>query len=236
MASPASRFLRKDAPENRAYSITCRDCGQKDTLLPNNPRGTLPPEVVTKKFALRGWDIGSTPRKDVCPECQKAQRGMRYNVDKNLRVDATEMVKPSHLTVVTKEVEVTERKISREDRRIILAKLQEVYQDETTGYRPGWNDDRVAVDLGVFTAWVRDLREQNFGDLPVSAIDKGFLDEAHKLLADIIQVRGDAEAHRNRAKAFLEEAKVGLEALERKLADLLAAEQLLAEQIAKVAA
>ena len=55
------------------------------------------------------------------------------------------------------------RQMSREDRRLIFAKLEEVYIDEKTGYSTGWNDDAVAKDMACPRAWVEEIREQNFG-------------------------------------------------------------------------
>lgn len=51
------------------------------------------------------------------------------------------------------------------DRRIIFAKLEEVYLDEVKGYSANWTDDRVSKDLGVPRAWVAEVREINFGPL-----------------------------------------------------------------------
>lgn len=55
------------------------------------------------------------------------------------------------------------REMSRDDRRVIFAKLNEVYIDESKGYDNGWSDHRVAVDLGVPRAWVASVREEMFG-------------------------------------------------------------------------
>ncbi|MCR6673294.1 hypothetical protein [Devosia ginsengisoli] len=55
------------------------------------------------------------------------------------------------------------RQMSREDRRLIFAKLEEVYIDEKSGYSAGWNDDAVAKDMACPRAWVEEIREQNFG-------------------------------------------------------------------------
>lgn len=56
------------------------------------------------------------------------------------------------------------RLIKREDRRVIWSKLEEVYVDEELGYVLGWDDDRLAKDLGVPRAWVTKIRVENFGD------------------------------------------------------------------------
>lgn len=57
------------------------------------------------------------------------------------------------------------RQMSREDRRLIFAKLEEVYVDEGTGYTKGWHDERVAQDMAVPRSWVEVIREENFGPI-----------------------------------------------------------------------
>lgn len=56
-----------------------------------------------------------------------------------------------------------ERQPTRDERRIIFAKLDQVYLDETRGYSPGWSDIKTAQDLGVPMKWVSAIREENFG-------------------------------------------------------------------------
>lgn len=53
--------------------------------------------------------------------------------------------------------------MSRMDRRTIFTKLNDVYLDEATGYRTGWNDASVALDLGTPIQWVAEVREADFG-------------------------------------------------------------------------
>lgn len=62
-------------------------------------------------------------------------------------------------TIEDKPVE----EMTRADKRVIFAKLEEVYGDETTGYKGSWNDTKVATDLGIPTAWVALVREDTFG-------------------------------------------------------------------------
>ena len=51
------------------------------------------------------------------------------------------------------------------DRRIIFAKLEEIYIDEVKGYSGNWTDEKVSRDLGVPRAWVSEVREINFGPI-----------------------------------------------------------------------
>lgn len=62
------------------------------------------------------------------------------------------------------------KQMTREDRRIIFEKLNEVYGDEKSGYLEDWTDKAVANHLGVPFAWVATIRDENFG--PVGSNSK----------------------------------------------------------------
>lgn len=53
--------------------------------------------------------------------------------------------------------------MTKEDRRIIFAEIDTHYLDETTGYAANYDDKRLADALKVPLAWVRKIREENFG-------------------------------------------------------------------------
>ena len=53
--------------------------------------------------------------------------------------------------------------MTKEDRRIIFAEIDTHYIDETRGYAHDYNDKRLADALKVPLAWVRKIREENFG-------------------------------------------------------------------------
>lgn len=86
------------------------------------------------------------------------------------------------------------REMSREDRRLIFAKLEEVYIDERVGYTANWNDQRVADDMAVPRAWVEEIRDQNFG--PQKAEQS----------AEIIALNGRLDTLTERAKELSREA------------------------------
>lgn len=75
--------------------------------------------------------------------------------------------------------------MTREDRRIIFEKLNEVYLDDKVGYSDGWSDDKVANDLAVPRAWVKLIRDENFGDEITSESVRAKVKEAHELVAKI---------------------------------------------------
>ena len=41
-----------------------------------------------------------------------------------------------------------ERAMSRDERRLIIEKMREVYLNETVGYKEDWSDHKVAEDMG----------------------------------------------------------------------------------------
>ena len=51
-----------------------------------------------------------------------------------------------------------------EDRRIIGAKLDDVYDVKAGHYATGWTDQKVATDLGVPRAWVEQVRKLFYGE------------------------------------------------------------------------
>ncbi len=95
--------------------------------------GRLPPEALEKIFTRKGWSVHRTGR-HACPECNE------------------------------KENAVAEpRKMDLKDRRRIIARLVEVYDDVNARYCDNITDASVAKDLGMPPAWVETLREENFG-------------------------------------------------------------------------
>lgn len=84
------------------------------------------------------------------------------------------------------------REPTKDERRLIFGKLDQVYLDEKRGYEKGWSDARVAEDLGVPRAWVEAIRAMNFGEENAS-------EDARQLV--------------EQARAFLVEAKTALDKL-----------------------
>lgn len=81
--------------------------------------------------------------------------------------------------------------MTREDRRIIFEKLNDVYIDGKIGYGRGWTDEKVANDLGVPRAWVKLLREENFGDEVGNEDIREQAAEAQAALAEIRKLEPD---------------------------------------------
>lgn len=79
--------------------------------------------------------------------------------------------------------------MTKEDRRIIFSEIDSHYLDETRGYDRDWNDERVAKSLNVPLAWVRNIREDNFGPEYGDVVNV----EVDKLRAAIVEIQAIKE-------------------------------------------
>lgn len=88
--------------------------------------------------------------------------------------------------------------MSRSDRRIIFAKLEECYHDEEHGYRAPWTDQAVAKDLGshIPVGWVAQVREENFGPVKDNAEIRDMLVRVSIAATDARALLEEARAHR----------------------------------------
>ena len=78
------------------------------------------------------------------------------------------------------------RTMTRDERRIIFEKLNDVYVSEKVGYMEDWNDEKVAKDLGVARAWVSGLREEMFGP--------DINEQSTRVIAEAREVMGEIKA------------------------------------------
>lgn len=170
-----------------AAQVACRDCGATSNIGIKSDGGLLPPNAIQKKFEQKGWVIGSNPKWDLCPECGRKEKA------KNLKV----------VHNVEKTISEQPREMSRDDRRVIFAKLDEVYLDEKRGYERGWSDQKVATDLGVPRKWVEIIRAENFGAVGVSEDMAEFLSEAETLCKEARKALEEARKAREHVEAML---------------------------------
>jgi hypothetical protein len=105
-----------------------------------------PPVAAIQHFQNKGWVVGNGPRKDFCP----------LHASPAKRKGSTVMANTPASSSAEKPREMT-----REDRRIVHDKLDEVYGKDA--YKAPWTDAAVAKDLGVPRDWVSQTREDFFG-------------------------------------------------------------------------
>lgn len=173
----------------KGAKIKCYKCGASHEYY--NYSGTVSVEHLPKEFTRRGWFVGNNERTDQCPSCiaklrskpktavevieEKLKPVTNGNGAKPLsaeeverRHDAAAAVKP----IETKTLEIKKpepsrmvgtvpREMDKTDRRLIFARLNEIYGDDM--YLEDWTDDKAAADLDVPVEWVATVREADFG-------------------------------------------------------------------------
>ena len=181
------------------YRVVCGACGVTDALSPLSIGDDLARELVPRKFRERGWEIGRRDVDDRCPGCVAKEEAKRRSKVVKLVEAAPSVDAP--------------REMQREDRRIILAKLNDIYLDEQRGYDNGWSDHRVAEDLGVPRKWVETLREENFGPAGDNEGLRKFAADVKALVADLAAFSARADELTKLGNALADDAKRTRDAL-----------------------
>lgn len=200
------RFFDKkvvgSAPGNSgtpAYFVRCTECDREEILRAGKPSGSLNITFLSKKFSQMGWELGRNSKHDVCPDCVALRRK---------KPTLTSEVKTmSNITPIVPIRAEDPPQMTKEDRRIIFAKIDEKYIDETSGYSAEWSDEKIAKDLNVPRAWVSQIREENFGPEVGESIAKDrdlIAGEVEKAKAQMKLIDERVEAVR---KAYLETIK-----------------------------
>lgn len=180
--------VKKGGKAVSALRITCARCGRQDEFIQTNER-RLPNLAAAQKFRNIGWIVGATARKDVCPDCQQRKAPMKGEEVKQAEPARAE----------------PPREMSKDDRRIVFAKIDEVYVGEEKGYDAGWTDERVAKDLGVPRAWVTTIREEFFGPAANISELEGIISQIDEKVKEGEQVAARAERLREKLDALRDE-------------------------------
>ena len=199
----ADRFF--EINKDGAPHITCSVCSVEEQAGRASRQGkNLPPEAVAKFLRNKGWTVGSTPRKDLCPACTASARKTTTKERPMPHDTKVVEIKPK-LNGVS---ELPPREMTREDRRIVFAKIEEVYLDETTGYIKDWNDERVAKDLNCPRKWVETIRDENFGPAHAALNPQviALLDEIDGAVNMVTNIVADTAAFNQKVNAMVAEA------------------------------
>lgn len=104
-----------------------------------------------------------------------------------------------------------DRDMDKTDRRIVFARLNEVYGDDM--YNDEWTDEKVAEDLGVPVKWVEVVRDQDFGPNVNAVLKAKEVGDKEKRLTDL--------AEKVERQIVLIDKKVEqLQALDKKVTDI----------------
>jgi len=145
--------------------------------------GRLPPAGIVKThFTRRGWEIS---RKATCPACQRKPKMADISHAKPILHIAT--------------TDAAKSEAARKARRLVYQALEDRYDDVKKRYRPTYSDKTVAKECDVAEAFVKQIREEDFGPLSVPDEVQALRDEAAlamKAAADLTK-RLDALCLRN---------------------------------------
>jgi hypothetical protein len=177
----------------RGIIARCKYCPAAIALPVNcmsNSRGVddeIEWKFIARKLEQKGWRIGRTRDSHLCPICFGKCRSAatRKSKEENTMTNSDANGIKNGVQVVQQNSRI----LTREDRRIIFEKLNEVYVDEKTGYGNGWTDEKVATNLGVPRAWVKQIRDENFGDEVANETIRAQIKEAHTVLTQINALR-----------------------------------------------
>jgi hypothetical protein len=192
------------------YRLQCSACPEAATLGNTDIGADKASHIVPQTFARRGWTVGKSPERDLCPACTRGRRshpvstGAVPMANPTLTTPSLRAVPSGTVPVQVQDKAKAEppRVMSRDERRIINAKIDEVYIDEAHGYSIGWNDDRVATDLGVPRAWVSQMRDENFGPELNAEVVKART-ETDALVAEMAKLREDMKASAAQASTLM---------------------------------
>lgn len=219
----------------RGFTTICARCGAKGEVPCNTFRSHgaddhIVAALVARRFREQGWSIGGG-RRNHCPGCkreiervQAAERMRRKRALDAARKDATvgenDMAQQQN-TVVPLKTEP--REATPEERRIISAKLDDVYDVKAGRYIAPWTDQAVATDLGVPRAWVSHVRALLYGEEASNPEIEAVLAEARDVLDRVKESSGKVAAAASQLAALKEDhAKLvtRAEMIERKIASI----------------
>ncbi|WP_156373882.1 hypothetical protein [Rhizobium sp. Leaf386] len=101
------------------------------------------------------------------------------------------------------------KEMTRADRRIVNEKIADVYDDGAERYSLGWTDKRVADDLGVPIAWVREERDRYFGPEGSNPLLDEFLMAQADVAASVALFQADRAALGALVDATISQVKAG---------------------------
>lgn len=176
--------MRPTAGSRPKIRIECHACDTTESFSVSQGQHSVSQETAERTFRNRRWTVGKDRRHDLCPSCTHerlaARRGRSAATKdpKGLTMPKPVNGTPADAPPAPALIAEAPRAMTKEDRRLVFAKINEVYLDERRGYENGWSDARVAADLGTPRAWVSAVREEHFGVESTSEEVRSLLEEA----------------------------------------------------------
>lgn len=163
----------RDLRGQPAAMVRCDGCGVEITIKADaerrrGPKGdlVLNDGQISRKLTAKGWDIKA--QREICPGCVAQRREAS-----KAKEDEMSTPEPEGLCQPT-----------RDQKREIMAMLQDVYDTKAQRYRAAETDKTIADTLGdgILFGWVAKLREEFFGPDGNEAVDQ-MIEQAKMALA-----------------------------------------------------
>ena len=159
----------------------------------------MPPPKVAKSLKARGWYIGNSARKHICPAHLRGQKEM------------PEYLKPvpsgsgSVIAMVVADQAATDK--AKQAKRLAYDWLVEAFDVAAGQYRDASiSDASIAKDVGLSEKVISDLREEFFGPMKAPTEVRALMDEVR--------------AAEERGKAIVNEFNVKMSGLHKDIADI----------------
>lgn len=162
------------------------------------------PDQIAKRMLGKGWTFGS---KLTCPEHSRREKRAR-----SAPITLTEEPAVMATTATSTSAPPTPSEAARKAKRLIYQFLEDFYDDQAKAYRPGHSDESIAKETGAAVAFVREIREADFGPI-------GEPPEVRAIRTELAALRDAATEVQNALGSRLND----LDARSAKLSDRLAA-------------
>jgi hypothetical protein len=208
------KSINYEGQTKRGIQAKCgfSSCDRTETIMVNTMRRTgtgdedLIEKSIAQKFEKTGWKIGKNPTQNRCPAC--------FTAIKAANKRKAQEVKPEP-TTSPMQVQPPPRNMTRDERYLITKKIDEFYVNDKVGYMTGWNDKKIAEDLGVPVGFVASVREDTFGP-NIDEYSTQVMEEAKGILDEIKAIRLQVEEMIKPLKVLVEQA----DRIEKKLTGL----------------
>jgi hypothetical protein len=156
-----------------SVDIPCAVCGAwiEDAFHSAN---RMPPAKVAKSLKVRGWYIGNSANKHICPEHGKDRKEMD---NKPTHLKAVPSAQGSStMAMVVADVRATDK--AKQAKRLAIDWLGEAFDVEAGQYKDATiTDASIGKDVGLSEKIVADLREEFFGPMKAPTEVRALMNE-----------------------------------------------------------
>lgn len=151
--------------------ITCNQCSAHDEW---NLARPPEPNILKRHFIVRGWDIG---KKAICPQCKAKKKVSKAMAKPTPPINYGEPIvepaamvsaraqKPQRAAAANPSEASEASDAAKKAKRMIYMALEDYYDEVKKAYRNGHSDKSIAKEVGSSEAFVRSIRESDFGPI-----------------------------------------------------------------------